>query len=94
MKVLYVGFKGANIFFNDYVDHYHKLNSRKIGLKMKLVREANDMSITELDMRLNFNWKTFALLEDGERLSSLEYIYNFCKIFDYSFEKMLSWRRR
>lgn len=55
MKVLYVGFKGANIFFNDYVDHYHKLNSRKIGLKMKLVREANDMSITELDMRLNFN---------------------------------------
>ena len=32
--------------FNDYVDHYHKLNSRKIGLKMKLVRKANDMSKT------------------------------------------------
>ncbi len=55
MKVLYVEFKESNIFFNDYADHYHKLNSRKIGLKMKLVREANDMSKTELDMRLNFN---------------------------------------
>ena len=55
MKVLYVEFKESNIFFNDYVDHYHKLNSRKIGLKMKLVREANDMSKTELGMRLNFN---------------------------------------
>ena len=55
MKVLYVGFKESNIFFNDYVDHYHKLNSRKIGLKMKLVRETNDMSKTELSMRLNFN---------------------------------------
>lgn len=74
MKVLYVEFKGANIFFNDYVDHYHKLNSRKIGLKMKLVREANDMSKTELDMRLNFNWKMIALLEDGERLPSITYI--------------------
>ena len=74
MKVLYVRFKGSNIFFNDYVDHYHKLNSRKIGLKMKLVRETNDMSKTELSMRLNFNWKTIALLEDGERLLPLEYM--------------------
>lgn len=76
--------------FNDYVNHYHKLNSRKIGLKMKLVREANDMSKTELALRLNVNRKTTVLLEAGERLPSLEFIYNFCKIFDYSIEKMLN----
>ena len=76
--------------FNDDVDLYHKLNSRKIGLKMKLVREANDMSKTELALRLNVNRKTTALLEAGERLPSLEFIYNFCKIIDYSIEKMLN----
>ena len=90
MKVLYVEFKGANIFFNDYVDHYHKLNSRKIGLKMKLVREANDMSKTELAIRLKVNRKTVILLEKGDRLPSLEYIYNFCKIFNISIELMLN----
>ena len=73
--------KWLNIFFSDYVEHYHKLNSHKIGLKMKLIREANDMNKTELALRLNVNRKTIALLEDGERLPSLEYIYNFCKIF-------------
>ena len=57
---------------------------------MKLIREANDMNKTELALRLNVNRKTITLLEDGERLPSLEYIYNFCKIFDYSIEKMLS----
>ena len=57
---------------------------------MKLIREAIDMNKTELAMRLNVNRKTIALLEDGERLPSLEYIYNFCRIFDYSIEKMLS----
>ena len=56
---------------------------------MKLIREANEMSKTELALRLNVNRKTIALLEEGERLPSLEYIYNFCKIFDYSIEKML-----
>ena len=90
MKVLYVGFKGSNIFFNDYVDHYHKLNSRKIGLKMKLVREANDMSKTELAIRLKVNRKTAILLEKGDRLPSLEYIYNFCQIFNISIELMLN----
>lgn len=57
---------------------------------MKLIREANDMNKTELALRLNVNRKTITLLEDGERLPLLEYIYNFCKIFDYSNEKMLS----
>ena len=56
---------------------------------MKLIREVNEMSKTELALRLNVNRKTIALLEEGERLPSLEYIYNFCKIFDYSIEKML-----
>lgn len=79
-----------NIFFSDYVEHYQKLNSHKIGLKMKLIREANDMNKTELALRLNVNRKTITLLEDGERLPSLEYIYNFCKMFDYSIEKILS----
>lgn len=82
--------KWLNVFFSDYVEHYHKLNSHKIGLKMKLIREANDMNKTELALRLNVNRKTITLLEDGERLPSLECIYNFCKIFDYSIEKMLS----
>lgn len=57
---------------------------------MKIIREANDMSKTKLALRLNVNRKTIALLEAGERLPSLEFIYNFCKIFDYSIEKMLS----
>ena len=82
--------KWTKIFFNENVKHYHKLNPCKIGLKMKLIREANEISKTELALRLNVNRKTIALLEDGERLPSLEYIYNFCKIFDYSIEKMLS----
>ena len=81
--------KWKKIFFNENVEHYHKLNPCKIGLKMKLIREANEMSKTELALRLNVNRKTIALLEDGDRLPSLEYIYNFCKIFDYSIEKML-----
>ncbi len=32
---------------------------------MKLIREANEISKTELALRLNVNWKTIALLEDG-----------------------------
>lgn len=82
--------KWLNIFFSDYIEHYQKLNSHKIGLKMKLIREANDMNKTELALRLNVNRKTMTLLEDGERLPSLEYIYNFCKMFYYSIEKILS----
>ena len=82
--------KCLNIFFSDYVEHYHKLDLHKIGLKMKLIREANDMNKTELALRLNVNRKTIALLEDGERLPSLEHKYNFCKIFDYSIEQILN----
>ena len=47
--------KWKKIFFNENVEHYHKLNPCKIGLKMKLIREANEMSKTELALRLNIN---------------------------------------
>ena len=57
---------------------------------MKLIREANDVSKTELAIRLKVNRKTVILLEKGDRLPSLEYIYNFCNMFDVSIDLMLN----
>ena len=82
--------KWQNIFFKDESKYYKKLSPMKIGLKMKLIREANDVSKTELAIRLKVNRKTVILLEKGDRLPSLEYIYNFCKMFDVSIELMLN----
>ena len=69
-----------NIFFKDGSMYYKKISSMKIGLKRKIIREANDLSKTELAIRLKVNRKTVILLEKGDRLPSLEYNYNFCKI--------------
>lgn len=82
--------KWINIFFNEnIIKHYHKLDSRKIGMKMKIIRENNEMSKTELAERLKVSRKTIILIEKGNRLPSLEYTYNFCKIFDISIEKLI-----
>lgn len=48
------------------------------------------MRKNEEAVRLKNNRKTITLLEKGDRLSSLEYIYNFCKRFDVSIEKLLN----
>ena len=61
----------------------------KIGMKMKIIRENNEMSKTELAERLKVSRKTIILIEKGNRLPSLEYTYNFCKIFDISIEKLI-----
>ena len=47
------------------------------------------MSKTELAERLKVSRKTIILIEKGNRLPSLEYTYNFCKIFDISIEKLI-----
>lgn len=47
------------------------------------------MSKSELAERLKVNRRTVKLLEEGNRLPSLEYTYNFCKIFDISIEKLI-----
>ena len=42
--------------------YYKKLSPMKIGLKMKLIREVNDVSKTELAIRLKVNRKIVILL--------------------------------
>lgn len=80
--------KWVNTFFNDD-KYYKKISSKKLGLKMKLIREKNDISKVELANRLKVNRKTIGLLENGERLPSLEYIYNFSLIFDITIDDLI-----
>ncbi len=82
--------KWQNIFFKDESMHYKKLSPMKIGLKMKLIREANDVSKTELAIRLKVNRKTVILLEKGYRLPSLEYKFIERYISEDLWEKLLS----
>ncbi len=81
--------KWIKIFFSDDDKYYKKISSKKLGLKMKLIREKYNISKVELANRLKVNRKTVGLLENGERLPSLEYIYNFSLIFDMKIEDLI-----
>ena len=65
-----------------------KINSRKLGRLMKLIRLKNNISIISLSVIMDVDRNTITKYEKGERLPSLEYFYRFCIKFDLSMDEI------
>ena len=68
-------------------DYYDK---QDLGIVLKAIRECNGVSKTDLARMVGVNRKTVLLVENGERLPSLEYIYKFSKSFSLTIDYLLS----
>ena len=66
-----------------------KINSRKLGRLMKLIRLKNNISIISLSVIMDVDRNTITKYEKGERLPSLEYFYRFCIKFDLSMDEIM-----
>lgn len=84
--------KWQEIFFNKQYDYLFKeLNPIGLGIVLKAIRECSDISKTDLARMLGVNRKTVLLIENGDRLPSLEYIYKFARLFQVSVDNIISY---
>ena len=83
--------KWQDVFFNkQYCYLFKELNPHGLGIVLKAIRECNGVSKTDLARMVGVNRKTVLLVENGERLPSLEYIYKFSKSFSLTIDYLLS----
>lgn len=80
------------VFFSDKYDCLFKqLNPVILGLVLRAIRECNDINKTALADMIGVNRKTIILIENGQRLPSLDYIYKFSKLFQTSIDMLISY---
>ena len=83
--------KWQEIFFYKEFDYLFKeLNPIGLGIVLRAIRECNGINKTDLARMIGVNRKTVLLIENGERLPSLEYIYKFSKIFQMKIDDICS----
>lgn len=83
--------KWQEVFFNKQYDYlFEELNPHGLGIVLKAIRECNGVSKTDLAKMVGVNRKTVLLVENGDRLPSLEYIYKFSKSFSLTIDYLLS----
>lgn len=83
--------KWQEIFFYKEFDYLFKeLNPIGLGIVLRAIRECNDINKTDLARMIGVNRKTILLIENGDRLPSLEYIYKFSKIFQMKIDDICS----
>ena len=72
----------------DYL--FEELNPHSLGIVLRAIRECNGVSKTDLARMIGVNRKTVLIVENGDRLPSLIYIYKFLKIFNTTLDSVLS----
>ena len=83
--------KWQEVFFKKEYDYlFEELNPHGLGIILRAIRECNGVSKTDLARMIGVNRKTVLLVENGDRLPSLIYIYNFLKIFNTTLDSVLS----
>ena len=83
--------KWQEVFFKKEFDYlFEELNPIGLGIVLRAIRECNDISKTDLARMIGVNRKTVLLVENGDRLPSLIYIYKFLKIFNTTLDSVLS----
>lgn len=89
--------KSIKSAFNKWVDFYNKKNNLVfghfnpviIGKNLKAVRLKEEITCAQLANYLDVDRKTIYLIESGNRLPSLEYIYKFSKAFNHTIEELI-----
>lgn len=83
--------KWQEVFFKKEFDYlFEELNPHGLGIVLRAIRECNGVSKTDLASMIGANRKTVLLVENGDRLPSLIYIYKFLKIFNTTLDSVLS----
>lgn len=83
--------KWQEVFFKKEFDYlFEELNPIGLGIVLRAIRECNGVSKTDLARMIGVNRKTVLLVENGDRLPSLIYIYKFLKIFNTALDSVLS----
>jgi len=83
--------KWQEVFFRKEYDYlFEELNPHGLGIILRAIRECNGVSKTDLARMIGVNRKTVLLVENGDRLPSLIYIYRFLKIFNTALDSVLS----
>lgn len=85
--------KWVNIFFKNKVFKTNELDPFVIGGNMKYIRVINNVTKVQLARCLDVDRNTVLLIEKGARLPSLNYIYRFAKLFDYSVDDIIDYYR-
>ena len=67
------------------------MNPIGLGMVLRAIRECNDISKTDLARMIGVNRKTMFLIESGERLPSLEYIYKFYCLFEIKIDAIITY---
>lgn len=68
---------------------FSELDPIILGLALAAIREYNGIDKTELAKLLRVNRKTVYLIESGQRLPSLDYIYKFSKMFQIMVDELI-----
>lgn len=84
--------KWQKIFFYKEFDYLFKeLNPIGLGIVLRAIRECNEISKTDLAKMIGVNRKTVLLIENGERLPSLECIYKFSRLFKIKIDEIITY---
>ncbi|HQA55892.1 MAG TPA: helix-turn-helix domain-containing protein [Bacilli bacterium] len=84
--------KWQEVFFNKEFDYLFKeLNPVGLGIVLRAIRECNNINKADLAKMIGVNRKTVFLIENGERLPSLEYVYKFSRIFEMKIDEIITY---
>jgi len=67
------------------------LNPVGLGIVLRAIRECNNINKADLAKMIGVNRKTVFLIENGERLPSLEYVYKFSRIFEMKIDEIITY---
>ena len=85
--------KWIKVFFRNQKLNNHELDPIVVGGIMKYIRKTNNVTKTRLSIILGVDRNTVLLIEKGQRLPSLIYIYRFAKLFGYTIEEIVDYYR-
>lgn len=80
--------KWCRVFFKTKL--INDLDSCQIGIVLKALRTQGGKTMSDLANAFNVNRKTIHLVENGNRLPSLELVYKYSKLFDISIDKIIA----
>jgi DNA-binding XRE family transcriptional regulator len=84
--------KWQRVFFPEqYEAYYDELDPVMLGLVLEAIREYSGITRSDAAYLLQVNRKTVHLIENGQRLPSLDYIYKFARLFQISIDSILGY---
>ncbi len=82
--------KWREVFFKKEFDYLFKeLNPHGLGIVLRAIRECNGVNKSDLARMIGVNRKTVLLIENGDRLPSLVYVFKFAKAFSMTVDAII-----